>query len=393
VGRAKWHVSCFLESMWVDKMNGLWLARIILVALFFVIGARALRAQVTNGNAGGAARPPEQQASGPGGMEAAHGAVKSEYHGSGAQAYWLFEPAQPAPDQAPLVVFNHGWSAMDPEVYKAWIDHIVKRGNIVLYSVYQDSLRTPVKDFTSNAIVAVLDGIRVLQSEPGHVKPLLDKFALIGHSMGGPISANMAATWKTQGLPFPRAVMCVEPGKTWGPQTRTLVVLADLSQVPADTLLLTLNGDKDRLVRDVDAKRIFNETTQIPPANKNYVTLVSDDHGQPPLTANHMAPVAWLPMPEAREVNNLADGPLHQRLREMREARGGGDEMPDFNNAGKTVDALDYYGIWKLFDGLTDAAFYGKNRNYALGNTPEQRFMGVWSDGVPVKELKVTEHP
>jgi hypothetical protein len=57
------------------------------------------------------------------------------------------------------------------------------------------------------------------------------------------------------------------------------------------------------------------------------------------------------------------------------------------------VNALDYYGTWKLFDALTDAAFTGKNRDYALGNTPQQRFMGVWSDGVPVKELKVTDKP
>ncbi len=58
-----------------------------------------------------------------------------------------------------------------------------------------------------------------------------------------------------------------------------------------------------------------------------------------------------------------------------------------------TVNALDYYGFWKLFDGLCDAAFYGKNRNYALGDTPEQRFMGRWSDGPPVKELTVTDKP
>jgi hypothetical protein len=57
------------------------------------------------------------------------------------------------------------------------------------------------------------------------------------------------------------------------------------------------------------------------------------------------------------------------------------------------VNALDFYGTWKLFDGLCDAAFTGKNREYALGNTPQQRFMGLWSDGVPVKELKVTDKP
>jgi hypothetical protein len=53
-------------------------------------------------------------------------------------------------------------------------------------------------------------------------------------------------------------------------------------------------------------------------------------------------------------------------------------------------DAINYYGLWKLFDGLTDDAFFGKNAEYALGSTPQQRYMGKWSDGTPVKELKVS---
>jgi hypothetical protein len=57
------------------------------------------------------------------------------------------------------------------------------------------------------------------------------------------------------------------------------------------------------------------------------------------------------------------------------------------------VNALDFYGTWKLFDALCDAAFYSKNREYALGNTPQQRFMGLWSDGTRVKELIVTDKP
>jgi hypothetical protein len=41
----------------------------------------------------------------------------------------------------------------------------------------------------------------------------------------------------------------------------------------------------------------------------------------------------------------------------------------------------------------TDSAFYGKNRVYALGNTEEQTFMSLWSDGVPVTPLNVVLHP
>jgi len=52
------------------------------------------------------------------------------------------------------------------------------------------------------------------------------------------------------------------------------------------------------------------------------------------------------------------------------------------------ANALDFYGPGNSSTGCVDAAFYGKNREYALGNTPQQRFMGMWSDGVPVKELK-----
>jgi hypothetical protein len=55
------------------------------------------------------------------------------------------------------------------------------------------------------------------------------------------------------------------------------------------------------------------------------------------------------------------------------------------------VDHWDWYGYWKLLDGLTDAAFHGKNRQYALGDTPEQTSMGAYSDGRPFEKLKVTK--
>lgn len=78
----------------------------------------------------------------------------------------------------------------------------------------------------------------------------------------------------------------------------------------------------------------------------------------------------------------------------IRGASRGDEQAPDRSgDANRTPSALDYYGIWKVFDGLIDAAFYGKSRNYALGHRHEQRFKGLWSDGVPVKELLVTQYP
>jgi hypothetical protein len=173
--------------------------------------------------------------------------------------------------------------------------------------------------------------------------------------------------------------MSVEPGLTRPPAK---VPLADLKKIPPETLLLTVAGDRDTLVDDQDAKRIFYESTRVSAANKEFIELVSDDHGRPDLIASHRAPTA----PDKAYDNGEGN--------RMEPAQSGGvgvqarseGRVPD-------VNALDYYGPWKLFDGLTDAAFFGKNREYALGNTPQQRFMGTWSDGVPVKELIVKDKP
>jgi hypothetical protein len=125
---------------------------------------------------------------------------------------------------------------------------------------------------------------------------------------------------------------------------------------------------------DDTGKMIFANLTQIPPEKKNYITLVSDEHGEPPLIASHMVPIAFQMIDADAEENK---GLLRDLIRQRMEQ--------------KPPDALAYYGLWKLFDGLTDAAFYGKNIKYALGNTPEQRYMGKWSDGTPVRELKISD--
>jgi pimeloyl-ACP methyl ester carboxylesterase len=330
------------------------------------------------------ATPPTQPLTGPGGKQYVHASVTKNRYGKGGQEYWIFEPDAPKPRTAPVIIFLHGWGGMNPLYYGAWLDHLVKRGNIVVYPRYQSNLLTPIRDFTPNALAAVKDAVRRLQTERGHVTPDFTKFATVGHSLGGLLAANIAALARESNLPRVRAVMSVEPGITESPIN---VPLADLKKIPAETLLLTIAGDQDGLVRDTDAKRIYNESTRISAKNKDFIMLVSDSHGQPTLQASHRAPTAIDKDYDSGEgVSGAPAGtpdPIGGDIRISRRVR------PET----MMVNALDYYGTWKLFDALTDAAFTGKNREYALGNTPQQRFMGVWSDGVPVKELRVTDKP
>lgn len=323
--------------------------------------------------------PPLQPQTGPGGKQYLHSSVIKNRYGKGGTEYWIYEPDSPKPRTAPVIVLLHGWGGMNPLYYGAWIDHLVKRGNIVIYPRYQATLLTPIKDFTPNTISAVRDAVNRLKTEKGHVTPDFNKFATVGHSLGGLLAANVAALAAESKLPRVRAVMCVEPGITEAPIS---VPLADLKKLPAETLLLAIAGDQDGLVRDFDAKRIYYESTRIPEANKDFILMISDSHGIPSLQANHRAPTAMDKDYDSGE--GVGGGPA-----------GIGDVQISRRVRPETmlVNAMDYYGTWKLFDALTDAAFNGKNREYALGNTTQQRFMGVWSDGVPVKELKVTDKP
>jgi len=273
-----------------------------------------------------------QPETGPGSAMYAHEEVKHTEHGRGAQSYHLYEPANPSVESAPMVVFLHGLFGTMPGVYGKWIKHIVRKGNIVVFPVYQ-SLFSGINDraFADNAAVAIRDAIVKSQT-----RPLLGKVAFVGHSAGGFLAVNMAANADYYGLPIPLAVMCVAPGKS--PMFR----LRNLEQLAPDTLLLTIAGDKDIIVGKKDPKAIYDKTPQV--VNRNYI-LVNSDRG---LSANHFAA--------------LTIG----------------------------CDNIDYYAYWKLFDGLCNAAFENTDWEYCLGDTPEQRYMGVNRRGEPYNELTIT---
>jgi len=292
--------------------------------------------------------PPQQPSDGPGGSNYSHDGVRQTRHGFGVREFWLFEPSNPTPSSAALIVFNHGWSAYFPIFYKEWVIHLVKRGNIVVYPRYQLTAIIGTRSATRNAIHAVQRAITILQNGD-HVTPDLDRFAIVGHSLGGGITAEMAALAADEGLPSPKAVMPVQPF------VRLDTMMKDFHDIPASTLLLVIVGENDTVVGNYSGKMIFTTADQIPLERKDFIIQRTDRHGEPVLVADHLAPLC---IPRS-----------------------------------SLVDAMDYFSTWKLFDALTDYAFYGLHQQYCLGNTPEQRFMGFWSDEVPVLELVVTDSP
>lgn len=284
-----------------------------------------------------------------------HGSVRRTAMGEGPRSYWLFEPADPVPEKAPVVVFNHGWFAVNPAVYGAWFEHLARSGKVVIAPRYQRDWSTPPANFLPNALVAVRDALDVLATSPSHVRPDLSKFAVMGHSAGGNLAAQMAAVCDEAGLPRPKAVVAILPGEVIPSKQ------PDLARVHESTLLVVVAAQQDVVVGDQRAREIFAATRAIPSERKKYVLYRTDLRGFPHFRADHAAPTA------ARAEYDNGDGLF--RASQL---------------AAADLNAMDRAGFWRIADLTLDAAFAGRTLDEATDKGNLFRQLGYWSDGRPV---------
>lgn len=304
---------------------------------------------------------PQQPEAGPGGRDYAHHGLVFQDFAAETDGYWLFEPAAPRPDSAHVVVFIHGYGAIDPAIYGAWIRHLVLQGNIVIYPRYQKNIWSPRSAyFANNAAHAVRQALDRLNNGP-HIRPIISHLSYVGHSYGGVISANLAARFRELDLPEPAAVMLCAPGS--GPLKGS--VLDTYEPIPSDARLLAIVHEGDKVVGDEFGRKVFETAVRTP--HRNLIRQYEDDHGDP----------------------EIYDG--HNHAYAIDETFYAGIDNISLRRARKSakIDAMDYFGYWKLFDALRTCAISGQNCAYALGDTPEQRYLGRWSDSTPIRELTV----
>jgi acetyl esterase/lipase len=309
-------------------------------------------------------QPPMQPGNGPGGSDYIHNGVlfsnfTTLFSGDG---YWLFEPNLPKPDSADVIVFNHGYGVFNPGPYGQWIEHLVRKGHIVIFPKYQVSDASLPSTYTPNAIIGIQDAFEELNTNPNRVKPRMEHYAIIGHSYGGVITSNIVTEYATYDLPKPQCFMLCQPG-TGGVNTGRI---DSYSGMDTDYAALIVVGADDIVVGNTFGREIM-DSTEIPTSRKNYITHYLDNHGSPTLEATHNEPLS---------ANNTYDGGTISTV-----ITGG--------YVASKIDAVDYYCYWKLADALLSCTFYGEYCEYAFGDTPEQRFMGQWSDGIPAVELIV----
>jgi pimeloyl-ACP methyl ester carboxylesterase len=294
-----------------------------------------------------------------------HDKVMRYEFGEGPRSYWLFEPAAPKPERAPVVVFLHGWFAVNPAFYGAWIDHLVRSGRSVIFPRYQNDVGTLPFEFLPNALAALRDALVVLDSGGKHVRPELDRVAIIGHSAGGNLAAQIAAVSADphSGLPRIKVIVALMPGEVLPSRE------PKLDRIPSSTLLLVGVGEDDLLVGDVRGRQIFTQTSGIPRSRKRFLLFRSDRHGFPPIIAEHTAPTG---------VNRRLDTG-EGVLRTLQMSLG-------------EVNALDRAGFWRIADAALETAFAGRTFDEAIRDADRFTHLGYWSDGRKVTPPLISDN-
>ena len=300
---------------------------------------------------------PAQPAVGPGSDNTRFPAARATKYGPDPGGFWLWEPTTGTAADAPLasgpfpvILYVDGCCQGDypnPQSVDPWLTHLARQGYVIIAPVYRAT--TVLADVPARLTDALAELDR-----PGHVAIDLSRFAVAGYSFGGVPAVTYAATAAAAGLPVPDALFVMAPcfdgnaslGTTPGSTCQTLP--ADLT-LPSGLKAVELAFGEDFRVGIDMPRQVWSTLASLPAADRDFVVMVSDGHGMPPVAARHETPV-------------------------------------------DDVDAADWFGAWKLSDALFACAFEGIWCEFALGNTPGQRYMGTWSDGVPVAELQVFDN-
>ncbi len=312
--------------------------------------------------------PPPQPTSGPGGNGYTNSAVVTNgpYFANNrySQAdfeYYIYEPAQPTPVSAPVILFLHGYSALTPDSYLEWIKNLVKQGYIVVWPQYQANVASRFSNYPTNAQAAWTDALYRLQNYywENHVKPATNpdgsvKNIIVGHSFGGWIAAWLAGAQSTAvpSFPPPEALVMIEPASLG------LLPTPTFANISPGMKYVIVSSDEDTVACTADGVRIFESTPQVPAAQKNYLFFNTDNHGVPNQIGNHYYPATNGYMNDA------------------------------------TVDARDYFVTWKLSEAAASCVFTGTYCSTFLGaGNTEQTTMSNWSDGVPVTPMSYYADP
>ena len=180
--------------------------------------------------------------------------------------------------------------------------------------------------------------------------------------MAGSLPPIWGSIGEKHQIPKPAAILLAQPGS--GPFKGAR--LPNYAGLSSDLNLLVIVGEDDYVVGTEFGRLVFE--TAVNTLNRNFIVQRRDttDHHRW-LLATHSEPYAY-DLDFDTGVRN------YTAQRVLLTAR---------------LNEVDFNCYWKLGDALIAYTRNGRYGSVAFGNTPEQRFLGLWPDGRPIRALDV----
>ena len=288
--------------------------------------------------------------------------------GEGAERAYAFFPVDQSPRQLPLVIFLHGWLGTNPKNFGALIDHLVRRGSVVIYPVYQVDAHTAPQSITDKAAHGISQVLSKLNLEQPHLIDL-QKTLYYGFSMGASMSINLVTNPDKYKMPTAQAMILAAPGDAKHVahgDLATSIVNTPITKVPLSIPIVLLSGQEDRTIGMPTAIAYWNE---ICPQGRQQ-TLITWPPGktaQESIASGHGAPGA----PDDRyDFPNIFE-PISLATIEQIE------NFPE----SKSINNLDFYGQWKIVTGFLDALKSGHSPTWIFNEKRLISNLGKFKNG------------
>lgn len=168
-------------------------------------------------------------------------------------------------DDLPGVIFLHGWGLVERSDYRPWIRHLAREGNQVIVPRYQRDEHSDPGRSLGDAVAGIR---RALRRAPGAGRLLV----VAGHSAGGALAADYAASAQARGLPRALAVFSVYPGRRILGYPRGIPEV-DPARIPSGTRIVSMAGARDTVVGQAPARALIRDATQVVSTRKRYVLV------------------------------------------------------------------------------------------------------------------------
>ena len=255
---------------------------------------------------------------------------------------------------------------------RALIRHTVRKGSVVIYPRWQTGIATPCPGPVRHRAVhrprrstaSAAPSPTCARARSDGCSRDVKRTSYFGFSFGGIVTANLANRYRSLHLPKPRAIFLDDPHD--GALDRVRRAGAGRLPVghPVDREAAVPRPRRGRVLR-AESRRTGRKLQRgLPDARDTSRSATRTSCSPTPTTTAH---------PTLAAIHGVcAAGPTRSR----RSAR---PTPTTGTSAGRSGTRL------------RSCAYRGKDCRYALGNTRQHRSNGRWSDGVPVKPLKIQD--